>query len=120
MKTTYFSFALIALALFLASCGPSEAERREEIDKAMRSWVGKSENELVAKWGAPSKTYKTMDGSRELTYVYVHSSSSPGYAWRDYWGNVYWSHPTRHQTKTTRSFTVDPSGTVVDTHWEGF
>ncbi len=120
MKTKYLSYALLAFILLLASCGPSLEERREEIEKAMKSWVGKSENELVAKWGAPSKTYKTMDGSRELTYIYVHTANSPGYAWRDYWGNVYWSHPVHHQTKTERSFTVDPNGTVVAYHWDGF
>jgi len=120
MKTKYFSFAVIGLAFFLASCGPSLEERREEIDKGMRSWVGKSETELVAKWGAPSKSYKTMDGSRELTYIYAHTSSSPGYAWRDYWGNVHWSHPVKHQSKTERSFTVDQTGTVVAYHWDGF
>jgi hypothetical protein len=115
-----FSFALIACVFFLSGCGPSLEERRDEIEKGLKSWVGKSETELVAKWGAPSKSYKTMDGSRELTYIYHHTSNSPGYAWRDYWGNLHFSHPVRHQTKTERSFTVDPSGTVIGYHWDGF
>jgi hypothetical protein len=121
MKTKYFSCTFVfVLALFLSSCGPSEEERRAEIENGMKSWVGKSETELVAKWGAPTKSYKTTDGSRELSYIYTHTSSSPGYAWRDYWGNVHFSHPIRNQTKTERSFTVDPDGTVIAYSWKGF
>ena len=120
MNTKYFAFALIAVLLFVSSCGPSEEERREEIEKGLKSWVGKSETELVAKWGAPTKSYKTMDGSRELTYIYTHTSGSSGYAWYDSWGYMHVSRPTRHQTKTERSFTVDPSGSVVAFHWVGF
>ncbi|MDP4218985.1 MAG: hypothetical protein Q8916_00055 [Bacteroidota bacterium] len=120
MKTSYFSVALLALVVFASGCGPSLEQRREEIDKSMKSWIGKSENELVARWGVPSKTYKTNDGTRELTYIYKHTSSSPGYSWVDYWGNVHYSHPVRHQKTTERSFTVDQTGTIVDYHWEGF
>lgn len=120
MKKTYFSLAVIFLAFVISSCGPSEEERREEIDKGMKSWVGKTETELVAKWGAPSKSYKTMDGSRELSYIYTHNSSSPGYAWYDSWGYMHMSRPIRRQTKAERSFTVDPNGTVIAYHWAGF
>ncbi|MEP7234390.1 MAG: hypothetical protein ABI778_03750 [Ignavibacteriota bacterium] len=120
MKTKYLLLSFLGLVLFISSCGPSLEERREAIEKGMKSWVGKSETELVGKWGVPSKSYKTIDGSRELTYVYVHHGNSGGYAWRDYWGNVYWSNPNRYQTKTTRSFTIDPSGTVIGYHWDGF
>ena len=120
MNTKYFSLAVIVLAFILNSCGPSEAERREEIEKGMKSWIGKSETELVAKWGAPSKTYKTMDGSRELTYIYNHSSSSPGYAWYDSWGYLHMSRPIHRQSKAQRSFTIDQNGVVMAYHWEGF
>jgi hypothetical protein len=108
------------LALFLSSCGPSDAERREEINSSMKSWVGKSETELVARWGVPTKTYKTTDGSRELTYLNTYTSSSPGYAWYDSWGRLHYSHPTRSQTRTERSFTIDPDGNVIAYHWVGF
>jgi hypothetical protein len=120
MKTRNYSFALIAFLLLLSSCGPSLEERRAEIETSLKSWVGKSETELVAKWGAPTRSYKTMDGSRELTYIYTHTSNSPGYAWRDYWGNLHFSHPVRNQSKTERSFTVDQSGTIVAYHWVGY
>lgn len=119
-NTKYFSIALISLAFFLSSCGPSQEERREEIEKGMKSWIGKSENDLVARWGAPTKSYKMMDGMRELTYIYHHTSSGPGYFWHDYWGNVHFSHPVRYQKTTERSFTIDQSGTIVHYHWDGF
>jgi hypothetical protein len=108
------------LLFFFISCGPSLQERRDEIDKGMKSWVGKSETELVAKWGAPTKTYKTMDGSRELTYLYRHTTSSHGYSWYDSWGYLHVSRPVKHQTTTERSFTIDPKGEVFAYHWDGF
>lgn len=110
----------VLLSAVLASCGPSEATMREEIDSGMKSWVGKSETELVAKWGAPSRSYKTMDGSRELTYNYTRTSSGPGYVWYDSWGRAHYSHPTKHQKKLERSFTIDPNGTIVAYHWVGY
>jgi hypothetical protein len=120
LYTKYFSLLTLSLLFLFCSCGPSLEEQRQEIDASMKSWVGKSETELVAKWGAPTRSYKTMDGSRELSYIYTHTSSGPGYFWHDYWGNVHYSHPTRYQTKTERDFTVDASGTVIAYHWAGF
>jgi hypothetical protein len=110
----------LLLGTLLSACGPSEATMREEIDNGMKSWVGKSENELVAKWGAPSRTYKTNDGTREITYLYTHNSSSPGYVWYDYWGRGHYSHPSRHQQKLERSFTISTDGAVTAYHWTGY
>ena len=115
-----FPIVTIALSFLMMSCGPSLQERRDDIESAMKSWIGKSETQLVAKWGPPSNTYKLPDGARELTYIYRHTSSSGGYAWQDYWGNVHWSRPTRYQTRTERGFTVDNTGTVIAYRWDGF
>ncbi len=113
-------FLLILLAaITVNSCGPSEAARREEIETAMKSWVGKSETDLVARWGAPNRTYKTMDGSRELTYRYTQSSSSPGYVWYDSWGRTHISRPTKHSKTVERSFTINTTGTIIAYHWSG-
>jgi hypothetical protein len=110
----------VLLSAVLSSCGPSEAAMREEIDTGMKSWVGKSETELVAKWGAPSRSYKTMDGSRELTWIYSRTSSSPGYVWYDYWGRAHYSHPRKHESKLERSFTIAADGIVTHYHWAGY
>jgi hypothetical protein len=121
LNRTIIAFALtMLLGAVLTSCGPSEATLREEIDTGMKSWVGKSENELVSKWGAPSKSYKTNDGTRELTYLYSRTTSGPGYVWYDYWGRAHISHPARHQKHLERSFTIDPDGKVVAYHWSGY
>jgi hypothetical protein len=121
MKINYLSFTLVfVLALILNSCGPSEEERREEIEKGMKSWVGKSETELVAKWGPPTNTYRLQDGGRELTYKHVYVTGSPGYAWRDYWGNIHYSRPFRGRTENIRGFTLDNTGTIIAYRWEGF
>src|SRR5438270_13909341 len=103
--TKYFSVAIILFSIALVSCGPSRQERRDEIEKSMKSWVGKSETELVAKLGPPSNTYKLTDGSRELTYRSFHHS----YGW-------YGPYPY----KTERGFTIDPNGTIVAYRWDGF
>ena len=116
LLTAVIFFAVFA---FTTGCGPSQETLRAEIDSGMKSWVGKSETELVARWGAPSKVYKTMDGSRELSYFYTQTSSSPGVLWYDAWGRTHYTHPTKHQKTTQRSFTIDKDGTVVAYHWEG-
>lgn len=120
MKTKFLFCGLLLTALFFSSCGPSLEERREEIEKAMKSWIGKSETELVAKWGPPSNVYKMTDGSKELTYIYRHNYNSPGYAWQDYWGNVHFSRPMNTQIRTERGFTIDNTGTIMAYRWDGF
>jgi hypothetical protein len=120
MKMKYLIISLFTVAVFFNSCGPSLQKQRDEIEKGLKSWVGKSETELVAKWGPPSNTYKLPDGSRELTYVYKHFYGSSRYAWRDYWGNLHFSRPIHNQVKTERGFTVDPSGTIIAYRWDGF
>ncbi|MEI8134242.1 MAG: hypothetical protein WCH46_04065 [bacterium] len=117
-------FYTVGFCLFIitaiCSCGPSLEAQREEIENGMKSWVGKSENQLVATWGAPTRSYKMTDGSRELTWIFSHTTNGPRYAWHDYWGNIHFSRPARHQTKTERSFTIDNTATIVHYHWEGF
>jgi hypothetical protein len=119
MTKTFIYPLQLLLLLLLIGCGPSEATRREEVETSMKSWVGRSENELVEKWGAPSRSYKLTDGSRELSWFHTFSSSSPGYTWTDARGRVYYSHPAKHQKKIERSFTIDKSGTIIAYQWEG-
>jgi len=93
-------------ASFLTGCGPSLQERRDDIEKSMKFWVGKSETQLVAKWGPPSDVYDLNDGSKEITYRYIHRYSS--------W---YW-YPGSYRSE--RGFTVDSIGTIVAYRWDGF
>ena len=97
----------VSTALFLSGCGPSYQERRDDIEKSMKFWVGKSETQLVAKWGPPSNVYDLTDGSKEITYRYVHGSN-----YGPYYGG--WSY------RTERGFTVDTTGTIIAYRWDGF
>jgi hypothetical protein len=103
--TKYFSVITLASAFFFISCGPSLQERRDEIEKGMKSWVGKSETELVAKYGAPHGVYKMQDGSRELTYFT-----------RQYYASPYYPH---YHGGIERGFTIDKSGTIIAYRWDG-
>src|ERR1051325_10531320 len=92
-------FSVITITFLFISCGPSLQERRDEIEKGMKSWVGKSETELVAKYGPPQNVYKMQDGSRELTYFTPTRYASPYYG--------------RHRSGVERGFTIDRSGTII-------
>jgi hypothetical protein len=102
----YFSAAIIALAFMLSSCGPSRQERRDEIEQSMKFWVGKSETQLVAKWGPPSSVYKLPDDSREITY----------YQRRGYYRPYYYA---AYPRRVERGFTVDKTGTIIAYRWDG-
>ena len=105
----YFLVSLIALGFLLSSCGPSRQERRDEIEKSMQIWVGKTETELVTKWGPPAHTYKLADGAKELTY-YGHST---------YHSYYYYYYP-RYWGRTERGFTLDKNGIITAYRWDGY
>src|SRR5689334_2898914 len=110
MKTRLFiTFSACFIIIgFLSGCGPSYQERRDDIEKSMKFWIGKSETQLVAKWGPPSNVYNLTDGSKELTYRYVNRPY-PGYYY--YGGGSY---------RTERGFTIDTTGTIIAYRWDGF
>ena len=101
--TIFFSTAVIALGFILSSCGPSYQERHDEIEKSLQFWVGKTETQLVAKWGPPADVYDLNDGSKELTYYFNHYSY--------YWG---------YGGRSERGFTVDTAGKIIAYRWKGF
>jgi hypothetical protein len=100
---------IVAAAFLFCSCGPSYQERRDDMEKSMQFWVGKTETELVTKWGPPSNVYKLAGGSKELTYRYVNRPYGSYY-----WGYRDWSY------RVERGFTVDSSGTIIAYRWDGF
>ena len=79
-KTT---FLLIPLLVSLAGCvtqdyGPSIAERNAQFTATLNSWVGDTEEALVAKWGGPNKEYSTAN-AKFLTYLSSFQKTVPGY-----------------------------------------
>ena len=73
---------LLGLALVAACTSTSDS---------MKSWVGSSDTELMAKWGAPELESRSADGSKILTYY-----GRNGYG----------------QVLCRQTFTVSPTGTV--------
>lgn len=60
---------LLVATLFLVSGCVSLSE-------TMRSWVGKSESELLSRWGAPDSSARTDDGKKVLTWKTLWTDSS--------------------------------------------
>ena len=59
--TTHHSLLTLLLALLLAGCA--------SIEKAKTSWQGASYDEVIARWGAPSRSTTLADGSPVHTWV---------------------------------------------------
>ncbi len=65
---------LLLLPLLLAACGSSGTTA--EFDRRIGTYVGRSEADVVANLGVPSRTYEG-DGRRLLQYEFVRPSSRP-------------------------------------------
>ena len=58
-------FIIVSL-IFLSSCASTR-----EYKKYGSSFLGKTEADLIASWGLPSKTNDSRDGGKELYYQYL-------------------------------------------------
>ena len=92
-NTNYKLALLIVAAFAIAGCGNSLA-------KNMSSWVGKSESELLMRWGAPDTSIRTDDGKKVLT-------------WKDVWNDRY------HVYTCRKSFTIGNDGKVERWRYDG-
>ncbi len=94
-----------ALTLLVALTGCAS------IGNNMASWVGRSSNELILVWGAPTRENSDGAGGVVLTYEqYVPRQAVfvPGA------GNIMMGGYTR-----TRQFYVRPDGTIYSWRWQG-
>ncbi len=83
---------LIAIAVSATSCITTS--------NVMRSWVGKSESELLIGWGAPYSSRQLDDGRT------IHT-------WRTYWGK-------RENIRTClQTFTISAKGEVEKWSYKG-
>lgn len=96
MKITWI-LALAALAL--SACATTS-----KYEAVLASWVGSTENELVASWGPPAGLYTTPDGSRVLTYNSEGNMYLPGTA------------PTYQSTIIGNTVYTKPVGGVAPTN----
>ena len=83
---------LFAIAVLAASCVTTS--------NAMRSWVGKSESEILSEWGAPYSSRKLSDGRT------VHT-------WRTIWGK-------QGNVRTClQTFTISADGEIEKWSYKG-
>lgn len=54
---------LIIIALVLVMVGCAESRPKRDPAALVNAWVGKTGSELVAAWGAPTKTFKAANGN---------------------------------------------------------
>ncbi|MDP4198576.1 MAG: hypothetical protein Q8922_00430 [Bacteroidota bacterium] len=99
--------SILLLAMALSGC------MADRISEKMKSWVGRSEADLVQAWGPPTSVYKLDDGSKVLTYAYENDDASSRV---DAFGVRRYSEATQR----TRSFTIGPNGIVVRWRWQGY
>lgn len=86
-RTNLWRPVLLVMALLLnAGC--------VSLSEVMQSWVGKSESELLSRWGAPDTSAQAGDGKRVLTWKNI---------WNDGYGNLY---------TCRKSFTIGTDGKV--------
>ena len=71
-------------------------------NKVMKSWVGNSESQLVANWGAPDKRVSLADGSRVYTWKTTE--------------NDLLGEGTHEERKT---FTIGPDGIIKSWSYSG-
>ena len=67
-------FLLAPALIVLAGCATTT-----KYEENLRSWVGRTEDDLVRAWGRPAQVRDT-DGQRYLTYVLAAQRYAPGIA----------------------------------------
>lgn len=104
MKTKLYIIGFI----FLSGCATTA-----NYQEAMESWLGKSEEELVTKWGAPQSVYTLSNNKKILSYIEdlggsARTNVSYGTAYTTY---------SQHTCKT--DFVLDTSGQIESFKFEG-
>jgi len=68
-------------ALILLLClGFSGCATTAKYEAKLDTWVGASEESLIASWGVPDKTFDMLDGKRAIAYVYKNIFQTGGYS----------------------------------------
>ena len=120
----------------ILTCGLSE--RYYSIDRAVKSWVGHTVDNLMMSWGPPSQVYDDGGGGKYVIYTENRSYVSPGYATTTGSSNAYgyvsgndiyvhgygesqttYTPPQVHQWSVFRMFRVNEYGRIVAYSWQG-
>lgn len=120
----YFKLILVGVWLTASFIGCATTAKYE---KALDSWVGKSEPELVKRWGPPDSVYQADGSTRMLTYysssITFFPATFPDYRISPYDSSIsvnqYGGIPTEaNHLKCKTSFTV-VNNQITDWRWEG-
>ena len=129
------SFVLVAM--LLAGCATTA-----NYEVMLRSWVGKSESDLVSAWGQPDSVYQMTGGAKSVRYsragsVYIPGQTTVQQVTTNTSGSVYGSAgAANYNAKSTTyvpqqqpgmqinlscvtEFKIDDHGTIVNWHWQG-
>jgi hypothetical protein len=102
-----------ALAALLAGCATTPPELYEARD----SWRGAAYGEVVARWGAPSRSAKLTDGRDSYTWV-SESAGSRGPGGGGLGTGVIFAAPDGESVRCERTL-VFSNGRVSDQGWRG-
>ena len=67
-------FLLIILVLFLTGCETIDYEQNQNV---VNQFVGKTEDQILMKFGVPKDTYKKDDGGKIFHYLWSGTTSNP-------------------------------------------
>ncbi len=102
MRKPVYLFVLVMLVSGCATTVKYEAK--------LNTWMGVSEESLIAAWGVPDKEYRMSDGTKAIAYIHKDTIQTGGYA--------YTMPQTTHQTGTIGNQTYSGTTTTYVTATE--
>jgi hypothetical protein len=123
------------LLLCIGLCGCATTAKYES---KLNTWIGASEDSLVASWGVPNKTYNMSSGKRALEYARKETFQTGGYTYTrpqtSYESGIIGDKPysgksttlvtetapvQNHRLSCKTSFIINTNGKVESWHHEG-
>jgi len=122
-KLILFLLALFATAII--GCTSFE----EQVEREMKSWVGRHSAELIRAYGLPTEIIDKQDGGKLILYVYEGEYTTPGYATTTTETSGLVKNPTRttstyyvpprtYRYRAIRAFFTNKDGVITNYYWE--
>ena len=73
MKKLIYLFVMVMLVSGCATTGKYETK--------LNTWIGVSEDSLIASWGVPDKTYQMRNGKKAIEYRHKNTIQTGGYTY---------------------------------------
>jgi len=124
---------LLLLCLGLSGCATTV-----KYEAKLNTWIGASENDLIASWGVPDKVYRMNDGKKAIQFVRKDTIQTGGYTYTvprtTYQSGTIGDQPysgtsTEYVTETApfkkykiyckTSFIINKDGKIISWHHEG-